>query len=280
VGHQRHETIDKAVKLLGLGKQALTCIEVEARVACARRSWATDAHKVLNVPYDSGVALCRQPHALRRAMDIGGAYLESGQQRTTFQPGRLGPELSRRARGFALWAALRQLGAGGVSELVLRYAENARSFARALDGRPSLRVVNDVCFNQVVIQAQAPVGAEPAAWTTHIVRALQAEGTCYATPSFWHGRPVIRFSFCNATTTERDAQLMAGALLRVAWPARAAPSWARSFRLPTPLDPASPRDTRARPDPPRSRSPRHRDLAPPQQPSARQAASRQPSSRK
>lgn len=297
VGHERHETIDKAVRLLGLGKQALRCVEADgqgrlrasvlareldqgdepavvcaqagnvnsgafdaldeiadcvsrhrerrgpgsawlhidgafglwARAAESRRpelaalarggeradSWATDAHKVLNVPYDSGIVLCREPRSLRRAMEIGGAYLESGQQRTTFNSGLLSPELSRRARGFALWAALRQLGAAGVSELVARYAENARCFANAVDGRAGLRVLNEVCFNQVVVLVDAKAGREPAAWTTAVVRALQAEGTCYATPSYWHGRPVIRFSFCNASTTERDALRMAEALARV-----------------------------------------------------------------
>jgi glutamate/tyrosine decarboxylase-like PLP-dependent enzyme len=177
-------------------------------------SWATDAHKVLNVPYDSGIALCREPRSLRRAMEIGGAYLDSGQPRTTFQPGLLSPELSRRARGFALWAALRQLGETGVSELVARYSENARCFAQALSGRVGVRVVNEVAFNQVVVQVDAPNGDE-APTTTRVVRALQAEGTCYATPSYWHGKPVIRFSFCNASTTENDARRMADSLLRV-----------------------------------------------------------------
>jgi glutamate/tyrosine decarboxylase-like PLP-dependent enzyme len=296
VGHERHETIDKAVRLLGLGKQALTCIEadgqgrmrpsvlareleqcVEPVVVCAQAgnvnsgafdplaeiadcvsrhrerrgpssvwlhidgafglwaraadprapelaalargaeradSWATDAHKVLNVPYDSGIVLCRVPRTLRRAMEIGGAYLDSGHARTTFQPGFLSPELSRRARGFALWAALRQLGEGGVSELVIRYAENARCFTHALSGHAELRVLNEVCFNQVVVRADAPSGVEPAAWTTRVVRALQSEGTCYATPSNWHGQPVIRFSFCNASTTDQDARAMADSLVR------------------------------------------------------------------
>jgi glutamate/tyrosine decarboxylase-like PLP-dependent enzyme len=297
VGQERHETIDKAVRLLGLGKQSLTCIEadgqgrlrpsvlareleacVEPVVVCAQAgnvnsgafdpladvadcvsrhrerrgpnsvwlhvdgafglwvraaqpgdrdlaalaqgadradSWATDAHKVLNVPYDSGIALCREPRTLRRAMEIGGAYLGSGQPRTTFQPGLLSPELSRRSRGFALWAALRQLGESGVSEMVTRYAENARCFAHALRGQAGLRVLNDVCFNQVVVQVDAKAGSDAAAWTTGVVRGLQAEGTCYATPSYWHGRPVIRFSFCNASTTEGDALRMADALVRV-----------------------------------------------------------------
>lgn len=295
VGHERHETIDKAVRLLGLGKQAIMCIEADGQgrmrpavlarklescaepvVICAQAgnvnsgafdalteiadcvsqhrerrgpgsvwlhidgafglwaraasrapelssladgaeradSWATDAHKVLNVPYDSGIALCREPRRLRRAMDIGGAYLDSGQPRTTFQPGLLSPELSRRARGFALWAALRQLGQRGVSELVARYAKNARCFAQALSGRVGVRVVNEVAFNQVVVQVDAPNGDE-APTTTRVVRALQAEGTCYATPSYWHGKPVIRFSFCNASTTENDARRMADSLLRV-----------------------------------------------------------------
>jgi glutamate/tyrosine decarboxylase-like PLP-dependent enzyme len=298
VGQERHETIDKAVRLLGLGKQALTCIEADGQgrlrpsvlarelascdqpvVICAQAgnvnsgafdalseiadcmaqhrarrgpgsawlhvdgafglwaraaephapelallargaeradSWATDAHKVLNVPYDSGIALCREPRALRRAMEIGGAYLDSGQSRTSFQPGLLSPELSRRARGFALWAALRQLGESGVSELVAGYAANARCFAQAIGGRAGLRVLNEVAFNQVVVQVEAPSGTESAAWTTRVVRALQAEGTCYATPSIWHGKPVIRFSFCNTSTTETDVLRMAEALARAA----------------------------------------------------------------
>jgi glutamate/tyrosine decarboxylase-like PLP-dependent enzyme len=297
VGHERHETIDKAARLLGLGKQALTCVEVDGQgrlrasvlarelercaepvVVCAQAgnvnsgafdaleevaesvsrhrerrgpgsvwmhvdgafglwaraaesrapelaalcrgaeradSWATDAHKVLNVPYDCGIALCREARSLRRAMETGGAYLESGQPRTTFNSGLLSPELSRRARGFALWAALRQLGQSGVSELVARYAENARSFAHALTGSVGLRVLNDVCFNQVVVLAEPQAGVDPAAWTTRVVQALQTEGTCYATPSSWHGRPVIRFSFCNASTTREDARRMAEALRRV-----------------------------------------------------------------
>ncbi|HYP86762.1 MAG TPA: pyridoxal-dependent decarboxylase [Polyangiaceae bacterium] len=296
VGHERHETIDKAVRLLGLGKQAITCIEVDGQgrlrssvlaraleqcsapvIVCAQAgnvnsgafdplaeiadsvrqhrerrgpgsawchvdgafglwtraasqasglpalargaeqadSWATDAHKVLNVPYDSGIALCREPRALRRAMEIGGAYLDSGQPRSTFQPGLHSPELSRRARGFALWAALRQLGKSGVSGLVQRYAENARAFAGLISEHPDLRVLNEVCFNQVVVQASGPAATAPAEWTLGVVRALQADGTCYATPSSWHGRPVIRFSFCNATTCERDARRMADALVRV-----------------------------------------------------------------
>ncbi len=297
VGHERHETIDKAVRLLGLGKQAMTCVAVDGQgrlrasalerelarctdpaVVCAQAgnvnsgafdplaaiaecverhrerrgagsvwlhvdgafglwaraaefrapelaglargaehadSWATDAHKMLNVPYDAGIVLCRDLRSLRRAMETGGAYLDSGQQRTTFQPALLSPELSRRARGFALWAALRQLGQTGVSELVARYAENARSFTRALGEKAGLRVLNDVCFNQVVVHVDAPNGAEPGEWTTRVVRALQAEGTCFATPSYWHGRPVIRFSFCNASTTEGDALRMADALVRV-----------------------------------------------------------------
>jgi glutamate/tyrosine decarboxylase-like PLP-dependent enzyme len=297
VGHERHETIDKAVRLLGLGKQALTCIEADGQgrlrasvlarelascdepvVVCAQAgnvnsgafdalsdvadcvaqhrarrglgsawlhvdgafglwvraaephapdlarlahgaeradSWATDAHKVLNVPYDSGIALCREPRTLRRAMEIGGAYLDSGQARTTFQPGLLSPELSRRARGFALWAALRQLGESGVSKLVAGYAANARRFAQTIAGRAGIVVLNEVAFNQVVVRVEPPNGTEPAAWTNRVVRALQAEGTCYATPSFWHGKPVIRFSFCNACTTETDVLKMADALAQL-----------------------------------------------------------------
>ena len=90
----------------------------------------------------------------------------------------------------------------------------ARSFTRAISNQSGLRVLNDVCFNQVVVSVEAPSGSDPAAWTTRVVRALQADGTCYATPSYWHGGPVIRFSFCNAATTEADVQRIADALIR------------------------------------------------------------------
>lgn len=293
VGHERHETIDKAVRLLGLGKQAIRCTEVDSQgrlrpsslerelkrcegpvLVCAQAgnvnsgafdplpaintavdayrdkrgkdsiwlhvdgafglwarassattalaagvehadSWATDAHKTLNVPYESGIALCRHLRSLRRAMEISGAYLESGQERTVSNPGLLVPELSRRARGFALWAALRQLGRQGVDALVARCSANARTFARAFDGHASLEVVNEVCFNQVVVLAHPPEGSTESAWTTQLVKALQAEGTCYATPSVWRGKPVVRFSFVNADTTENDVVRSAQALIRV-----------------------------------------------------------------
>src|SRR6185503_350447 len=159
--------VDGAFGLWARCTESLAALALGAELA---DSWATDAHKVLNVPYDSGIALCREPRSLRRAMETGGAYLDSGQQRTTFNSGLLAPELSRRARGFALWAALRQLGTTGVSELVTRYVHNARCFANAINGRASLRVLNDVCFNQVVVLAEPPSGIEAAAWTTRVVR--------------------------------------------------------------------------------------------------------------
>jgi glutamate/tyrosine decarboxylase-like PLP-dependent enzyme len=187
-------------------------------------SWATDAHKLLNVPYDSGIVLTRHPEAQRRALAIAGAYLPNGGPSALPNPGALAPELSRRARSFALWAALRELGRVGVAELVTRSAELARLLALELGREPGLRVRNDVVFNQVVLEADAPAGAPAREWIRDLTLAVQREGTCYATPTIWRGTPALRFSVVNAATTEDDVRRSAAAVRKVYTELRASAS--------------------------------------------------------
>jgi glutamate/tyrosine decarboxylase-like PLP-dependent enzyme len=178
-------------------------------------SWATDAHKFLNVPYDSGIVLTRHPRAHRRAMAVHAPYLPSGNIGSTPSPGVFSPELSRRARGFALWAALRQLGGEGLDALVRRCVSHARRFAEEVQRTSGLSVQNEVVFNQVVLGAQPSPGAERDVFTRGFVQAIQRDGTCYPTPTIWRGFPAVRFSFINADTTEADVVRSAEAVSRV-----------------------------------------------------------------
>jgi glutamate/tyrosine decarboxylase-like PLP-dependent enzyme len=282
VGQERHDTIDKALRLLGFGKRAMCVVDSDgqgrmlpaalrrelvsskgpvivcaqagnvnsgafdpltdlhdaladyrqrqgaehawlhvdgafglwARAAAATRelaagtelcdSWTIDAHKFLNVPYDSGIVLTRHPRAHRRTMAVHGAYLSSGSEVEATTPGAFAPELSRRARGFVLWAALRQLGRSGLDRLVTRSAELARLLGSELEKTPGLAVLNDIAFNQVVMRATPPSGVPALDFTRDLVLAIQAEGTCYATPTIWRGVPAVRFSIINAATSADD----------------------------------------------------------------------------
>jgi glutamate/tyrosine decarboxylase-like PLP-dependent enzyme len=207
----------------GLWARASSSLAPLARGVERADSWATDAHKTLNVPYDSGIVLTRHPEAQRRALAISAPYLASGGAPSLPNPGALTPELSRRARSFALWAALRELGRHGVDELVTRCAAHARLFARELSTVVGLRVLNEVVFNQVVLGAEPRAGVEPHENIRELCRELQREGTCYATPTLWRGTPALRFSVVNALTDESDIQRSADAVQRVYARLRSAP---------------------------------------------------------
>jgi glutamate/tyrosine decarboxylase-like PLP-dependent enzyme len=293
VGRERHDTIDKAVRLLGFGKRALVVVDADGQgrlvpsalrreldkstgpmIVCAQAgnvnsgafdpmpaigdaideyrarlapelvwwhvdgafgmwaraaaltsalaegveradSWATDGHKFLNLPYDSGIVLTRHPRAQRRAMAVHGAYLSSGSASAIQNPGSLAPELSRRARGFVLWSALRQLGRRGVEDLVTRCVELAGQLARGLDALAGLSVLNDVVYNQVVARAEPPPGGAADLFTRELCVALQREGTCYPTPTIWRGAPALRFSVSNADSRPEDIVATVAAVGRV-----------------------------------------------------------------
>jgi glutamate/tyrosine decarboxylase-like PLP-dependent enzyme len=170
-------------------------------------SWATDAHKWLNVPYDSGLAFVRDAAALRTAMSLTAEYLPSDSPRR--HPSDFTPELSRRARGVEVWAALLSLGRDGLAELVERNCAQARRFAQRL-ADAGCRVLNDVVLNQVL------VAFGDAATTTRVIGAIQADGTCWAGGTVWHGETAMRISVSNAATTDADVERSAAAIIDAA----------------------------------------------------------------
>ncbi len=170
-------------------------------------SWATDAHKWLNVPYDSGVAFVRDVAALEAAMSITAAYLATESEFRN--PSDFTPEFSRRARGVDVWAALRSLGRQGVDDLIARCCRLAQRFA---DGfrEAGFEVLNDVVLNQVLIS----FGDEQT--TRRIINEIQSEGTCWCGVTVWQRQTAMRISVCNWSTTEADVDRSLEAMLRIA----------------------------------------------------------------
>jgi glutamate/tyrosine decarboxylase-like PLP-dependent enzyme len=170
-------------------------------------SWATDAHKWLNVPYDSGLAFVRDPQALQAAMAVTAEYLPSESPHRN--PSDFTPELSRRARGVEIWAALLSLGRSGVAELIERNCRQAKRFADLLTAAGH-RVLNDVVLNQVLVSFGAP------ATTLRVIEAIQEDGTCWCGPTVWQGHTAMRISVCSAATTDADVERSAAVMIGAA----------------------------------------------------------------
>jgi len=212
-------------------------------------SVATDAHKWLNVPYDCGVAFCAHPEAHRRAMSLSAAYIvESAADR---DPHDFVPEESRRARAVPVYAALATLGRDGLADLVERTCRLASRMAERLSRHPSLRVLNDVVLNQVLVrvhqdESEQAVASEPRErsgasgapaservrgpgtkspnqeqdeseqaqdLTRDMIARLQQDGTCWAGGTTWHGEAALRISISNWSTTESDIDRSADAIV-------------------------------------------------------------------
>jgi glutamate/tyrosine decarboxylase-like PLP-dependent enzyme len=173
----------------------------------AADSWATDAHKWLNVPYDCGLAFVRDAHALKAAMAITAEYLPSDSDFRN--PCDYTPELSRRARGVEVWAALLSLGRRGLVDLVERTCAHARRFAAGFRDA-GYEVLNEVALNQVV------VAFGDAATTTAVIDAIQAEGTCWCGVTVWRGRTAMRISVSSWKTTVADVERSLAAMVAVA----------------------------------------------------------------
>jgi glutamate/tyrosine decarboxylase-like PLP-dependent enzyme len=169
-------------------------------------SWAFDAHKWLNVPYDSGVAMVRDPAALSAAMSISGAYLMPGDQRDAMN---FGPECSRRARGIEVWAALAALGRSGLAALIERNCAQARRMAQGLRDA-GVEILNDVVLNQVV----AVFGDD--ARTERVIGRVQRDGTCWCGATLWRGRRAMRISFSSWATTDADVEISLAAIIAAA----------------------------------------------------------------
>lgn len=170
-------------------------------------SWATDAHKWLNVPYDSGVAFVRNTDMLRAAMAVSAAYLPTISDRRN--PSDYTPEFSRRARGVEVWAALRSLGRSGVADLVERTCRHARHFAREIQA-VGYQILNDVVLNQVL------VSFGDAETTLRAIAEIQADGTCWCGSTVWQGQTAMRISVSSWATTDADVERSLEAILRIA----------------------------------------------------------------
>ncbi|HET9620929.1 MAG TPA: pyridoxal-dependent decarboxylase [Kofleriaceae bacterium] len=186
----------------GLWARATPHRRALAAGAEAADSWSTDAHKWLNTPFDCGVILSRDAEAHRRAFAGSAAYLPPPS--ALRNPFDHTPELSRRARGFALWAALRELGKSGVAALVERSCTLAGQFATGLAALPGVTVMNDVRLNQLVVHFKDPAGTDDDAHNRAVIRRVLASGVCYVTPTVWRGVAAMRISISNWSTDDAD----------------------------------------------------------------------------
>jgi glutamate/tyrosine decarboxylase-like PLP-dependent enzyme len=182
-------------------------------------SWTTDAHKWLNVPYDCGIAVVRDPEAHLAAMSYGAAYYVAGGDAVR-DSGNWVPESSRRSRAFTVYAALRELGRDGLADLVDRCCGLARRMADGLGDAPGVTILNDVVLNQVLVRFTPPSGGRSDAdaddFTRRVIAAVQADGTCWLGGTTWHGMAAMRISVSNWSTTEADADASVAAIRRCA----------------------------------------------------------------
>jgi glutamate/tyrosine decarboxylase-like PLP-dependent enzyme len=169
-------------------------------------SWATDAHKWVNVNYDCGVVLVRDAEALRTAMTISAAYLKPGALR---EPANQTPDASRRARGVELWAALKSLGKAGLAELIERTCAQAKRFAQGLE-EAGYEILNEVVINQVLVSFGS------AEQTLEVIRRIQEDGTCWCGGTVWQGKTAMRISVSCWATTNEDVEQSLTAMVRIA----------------------------------------------------------------
>jgi glutamate/tyrosine decarboxylase-like PLP-dependent enzyme len=199
----------------GLWGAAVPSLAHHLAGAAQADSWATDAHKWLNVPYDCGIVMTAHPAAHSAAMSHTADYLipAAGRQR---DPLDWVPELSRRGRAITVYATLRALGRRGVEELVSRCCALARRIADRLRGEPGATVLNDVVLNQVLVRVISTSGRNV---TPEVIREVQREGVCWLGGTQWGGAPAMRISVSGWSTTERDVDLsvesIRGAIRRV-----------------------------------------------------------------
>ena len=178
-------------------------------------SWITDAHKWLNVPYDSALVLCNDTEAHRAAMTISASYLIQDEGQVVRDQVDWVPEFSRRARGFAVYAALRSLGRSGLRELVERTCDCARRFADGIAGLDGVEVLNDVVLNQVLFRFETDEQ------TDAVLRRVQDAGEVWMSGTTWGGRRAIRVSVSNWQTTEDEIELALEAFRSASQPAQA-----------------------------------------------------------
>ncbi len=177
-------------------------------------SWATDAHKWLNVPYDSGIAIVANEAAHRASMALKAPYYIAAPEEVR-DPSQWVPESSRRARGFALYGAIRSLGREGVREIVERNCRQARLMASLLAEDPNVEILNEVILNQILVRFLPFEGNDAGYFTRQVTSLVQEEGTCWAGGSRWNDMDAMRISVSNWATTDEDIRISAQAIRRV-----------------------------------------------------------------
>ncbi len=181
----------------------------------AADSWATDAHKWLNVPYDSGIAILKNEAAHRASMVLAAPYYIAAPDEIR-DPSQWVPESSRRARGFPLYAAIRSLGREGLAEMVRRHCRQARLMADLLREDPRIGIENEVVLNQVLVRfLPENVEGDVDAFNRKVTALVQQEGTCWAGGSAWKGRAAMRISVSGWPTTDEDIRVSAAAIRKV-----------------------------------------------------------------
>jgi glutamate/tyrosine decarboxylase-like PLP-dependent enzyme len=178
-------------------------------------SLAVDCHKWLNVPYDSGLVFVRDQAAHHDSMTLSAPYYaigaESGRDNHNWVP-----EASRRARGLAIYTTLRAMGRNGVAEIVERCCRLARRMAERLAQEPQVQILNEVVLNQVLVRFRPPSGIDADTFTAAVIQRIQADGTCWAGGTTWHGMQAMRISVSNWSTEESDIDRSAEAILNCA----------------------------------------------------------------
>lgn len=169
-------------------------------------SWGTDAHKWLNVPYDSGLVFVKDPSALFGAVAASAAYLPEMSRRDPFQ---YVPEMSRAARGIPVWAALKSLGKKGLAKMIESSCRSARQFAEGLENA-GYNVLNEVVLNQVL------VSFGDSATTLEVIKKIQEDGVCWCGGTVWQGITAMRISVSSAATDEQDVNLALASMLKAA----------------------------------------------------------------
>jgi glutamate/tyrosine decarboxylase-like PLP-dependent enzyme len=187
-------------------------------------SWSTDGHKLLNVAYDCGIAICRHSAAHRAAMSVQASYLEQGTGAR--DPMDWVPEFSRRARGVSVYATLRSLGRHGLADLVDRTTRMSRRFADQLTASGRAVIVNEVVSNQVLVRWLAPDGDNGGLADT-VMSAVRAEGVAFFSGTTYRGERLMRISVSDWATDDDDVDRAIEALLRNAALATGSDPWRR-----------------------------------------------------
>jgi len=208
VGNPTWVHVDGAVMLLAAAAPSMAR---HTRSLDRMDSWSTDAHKLLNVAYDCGVAICRNPAAHRAAMSVQASYLEQGTGAR--DPMDWNPEFSRRARGVGVYATLRSFGRSGVAAIVDRTVAHAQRFAQALQASGRAQIVNDVVSNQVLVRWLAPDG-DHGRLAEAVMAGIRAEGLAFFSGTTYRGERLMRISVSDWATDTDDVDRVVEALLR------------------------------------------------------------------